>query len=84
MHRPHRARNLRPPGAAEIAPAAITGLATAEIRRRRVLGEANKRVQAGVMKIIGLIQETPGQGPWTQFRHPTPGNLSVAGGRMAR
>ncbi len=37
-HRPHRARNLRPPGAAEIAPAAITDLATAEIRRRRVLG----------------------------------------------
>src|SRR5262249_29430259 len=28
------------------------------------------------MKIIGLIQETPGQGAWTQFWHPTPGNLS--------
>ena len=37
-HRPHRARNLRPPGAAEIAPVAITDLATAQIRRRRVLG----------------------------------------------
>ena len=37
-HRPHRARNLRPPGDAEIAPAAITDLATAEIRRRTVLG----------------------------------------------
>ena len=37
-HRPHRARNLRPPGADEIAPAVIADLATAEIRRRRVLG----------------------------------------------
>jgi putative transposase len=37
-HRPHRARNLRPPGADEIAPVAITDLATAQIRRRRVLG----------------------------------------------
>lgn len=37
-HRPHRARNLRPPGAAEITPAFIAGLTTPEIRRRRVLG----------------------------------------------
>jgi len=37
-HRPHRARNLRPPAADEIAPVAITDLATAQIRRRRVLG----------------------------------------------
>jgi putative transposase len=37
-HRPHRARNLRPPGADEIAPVAITDLATAQIQRRRVLG----------------------------------------------
>ena len=37
-HRPHRAWNLRPPGADEIAPVAITDLATAQIRRRRVLG----------------------------------------------
>ena len=37
-HHPHRAHNLRPPGADEIRPAAITDLATAEIRRRRVLG----------------------------------------------
>ena len=37
-HRPHRARNLRPPGAVESTPAVITNLATAEIRRRRVLG----------------------------------------------
>ena len=37
-HRPHRARNLRPPGANEIVPAVIADLATAEIRRRRVLG----------------------------------------------
>ena len=37
-HRPHRARNQRPPGAVESTPAVITNLATAEIRRRRVLG----------------------------------------------
>ena len=37
-HRPHRARNLRPPGAAEMAPAVIADLATPKIRRRRVLG----------------------------------------------
>jgi putative transposase len=37
--RPHRARNLRPPGADESTPAIITDLATPKIRRRRVLGE---------------------------------------------
>jgi len=37
-HRPHRAQNLRPPGANEIVPAVIADLATAEIRRRRVPG----------------------------------------------
>jgi transposase InsO family protein len=38
QHRPHRARNLRPPRAGEITPTAITDLATERIRRRRVLG----------------------------------------------
>ena len=37
-HRLYRARNLRPPGADEIAPVAITVPATTQIRRRRVLG----------------------------------------------
>lgn len=37
-HRRHRARNLLPPDADEIAPVAVTDLATAHIRRRRVLG----------------------------------------------
>ena len=37
-HRPHRARNLRPPDCEEITTAAITGLTTEKIRRRRVLG----------------------------------------------
>jgi putative transposase len=36
-HRPHRARNLRPPGG-EIIPAAITDLTAEKIGRRRVLG----------------------------------------------
>jgi len=38
QRRPHRALNLRPPGAAEDPPAAVTDLMTAKIRRHRVLG----------------------------------------------
>jgi transposase InsO family protein len=37
QHRPHRALNLRPPGAAEATPA-VTAITTATVRRRRVLG----------------------------------------------
>jgi hypothetical protein len=37
-HRPHPARKLRPPDCDDIAMATTTGLATARIRRRRVLG----------------------------------------------
>ena len=37
-HRPHRARNLRPPGAEEITSPVIVDLATPQIQRRRVLG----------------------------------------------
>jgi transposase InsO family protein len=37
-HRPHRGRNLRPPGADEITPPVAVDLAAPEIRRRRVLG----------------------------------------------
>ena len=38
QHRPHRARNLRPPGAAESTAAAMTDLTMAKIRRCTVLG----------------------------------------------
>jgi putative transposase len=38
QHRPHRALSLRPPGAAEGTPAAVTAITTAKIRRHRVLG----------------------------------------------
>jgi putative transposase len=38
QHRPHRARNLRPPDGDENAQVAITGLTMADIRRQRVLG----------------------------------------------
>jgi putative transposase len=38
QHRPHRARNLRPPGTGESTPAAITDPTTGNIRRRRILG----------------------------------------------
>jgi len=37
-HRPHRARNLRPPDADDIATVLVTDLAAARIRRREVLG----------------------------------------------
>ena len=37
-HRPHRARNLRPPDCDDITMATTTDLAAATIRRRRVLG----------------------------------------------
>ncbi len=38
-HRPHRGRNLRPPGADEIAAPVAVDVAVPQIRRRRVLGE---------------------------------------------
>jgi hypothetical protein len=37
-HRPHRARNLRPPDADDIAAAPVTDFAAARIRCRKVLG----------------------------------------------
>jgi putative transposase len=37
-HRPHRARNLRPPDAGDTATAPVTDLAAARIRRRNNLG----------------------------------------------
>lgn len=37
-HRPHRARNLRPPDCAAITTATVTDLTTAKIQRRRVVG----------------------------------------------
>jgi putative transposase len=37
-HRPHRARNLRPPDAGDTASAPVTNLAAARIRRRNILG----------------------------------------------
>jgi putative transposase len=38
QHRPHRARNLRPPDGSHVATAPVADLATARIRRRRVVG----------------------------------------------
>ncbi len=37
-HRPHRARNLRPPGGGDISKAPVTDLATVRIQRHRVPG----------------------------------------------
>jgi putative transposase len=38
QHRPHRARNLRPPDADDMVTAPVTDLAAARIRRRKILG----------------------------------------------
>ena len=38
QHRPHRARNLRPPDCDDITMAPVTDLATARMRRHNVLG----------------------------------------------
>jgi putative transposase len=38
QHRPHRARNLRPPDKGDIATPPVTYLAVARIRRRKILG----------------------------------------------
>jgi len=54
-HRPHRARNLRPPGAAEITPA-VADLATPTIRRRRILsGLINEYEQPGEQFLVPFI-----------------------------
>jgi putative transposase len=38
QHRPHRARNLEPPDHGDSITGPVTGLATAQIRRHKVLG----------------------------------------------
>jgi putative transposase len=38
QHRPHRARNLRPPAAGDTATAPVTDLTAARIRRRNIIG----------------------------------------------
>jgi len=38
QHRPHRAKNLRPPDCSDILTAPVTDLAAARIRRHKVLG----------------------------------------------
>jgi transposase InsO family protein len=37
-HRPHRGRNLRPPDSDDMTTVAVTGLTSARIRRKRILG----------------------------------------------
>ena len=48
-HRPHRARNLRPPDCDDITMATITDLTTARIRRREGPRRADPRVRTGRM-----------------------------------
>jgi putative transposase len=52
-HRPHRARDLRPPGGDLIAPAVTADLAALTMRRRKVPWRADQRVRPGGMKITG-------------------------------
>jgi len=49
QHRPHRARNLQPPDHDHIITAPATDLATARVRRHKVLGGADPRVRTGRM-----------------------------------
>jgi len=49
QHRPHRARNLQPPDHDHITTAPATDLATARVRRHKVLGGADPRVRTGRM-----------------------------------
>ncbi len=48
QHRPHRARDLRPPDSDENAAAAITDPTAARVRRRRVCGCVNESDRGGV------------------------------------
>jgi len=46
-HRPHQGRHQRPPGAADVAPAAVVNLAAARIHRKKILnGLINEYSQA--------------------------------------
>ena len=51
-HRPHRARNLRPPDCDDVPAAPITDLATARIRRRKVLGGLDLPEPEGPMTAV--------------------------------
>ena len=53
QHRPHRARNLRPPDYDGISAAPITDLATARIRRREILGGLIHEYERAALKITG-------------------------------
>jgi transposase InsO family protein len=61
QHRPHRARNLRPPSPAEATSAAITDL-SAEDRTSRGPRRADQQVRMGCIKMI-LVQGAAGQRP---------------------
>ena len=51
-HRPHRARDLRPPDSDDITMAATTDLAVARIWRQRVFGRTDQRVPTGSMTTV--------------------------------
>jgi len=52
-HRPHRARNLRPPDADDTATVSVTDLAAARIRRRNVLGGLIHEYERAALRTIG-------------------------------
>lgn len=53
QHRPHQARNLRPPDSDDIITAPITDLTTARIRRHKVLGGLIHEYEQGSMTDLG-------------------------------
>jgi putative transposase len=70
QHRPHRARNLPPPGCDETAPAEVTNLTAAGIRRRRVLGGLINEYERVAWRSIGSAA-TLQVSEVTRFRNPT-------------
>ena len=65
-HRPHRARNLRPPDHDAVAVTAVSDLAAARIRRRRVLGGLINEYQRAALPKIDQ-PESPSSRAMTQL-----------------
>ena len=69
-HRPHRARNLRPPDGAGVAVTAIIGLAAASIQRQKVLGGLINECKAGRVAPVCQPQSRSSEGV-TDLWNPT-------------
>jgi len=77
QHRPHRARNLRPPDCDDITTAAVADLTTVKIRRRKVLGESPTSTNA---QHDGhrASHDVAGQGPFQGYGTPYAAAINTA------